>query len=80
MRASLRKSSGITCTPSPTGTSKINLNAAFAGQNVGVREVANNIWLVSLMHFDLGCFDHDTGRVECAPNLLSVKLLGDLPG
>jgi hypothetical protein len=25
--------------------------AAFAGQNIGVREVAERIWLVSLMHY-----------------------------
>lgn len=57
------------------GRRKINLSAAFAGQNVGVREIANNIWLISFMHFDLGFFDHESGRVECAPNPFTAKVL-----
>jgi putative transposase len=57
------------------GRRKINLSAAFAGQNVGVREVADNIWLISFMHYDLGFFDHETERVECAPNPFDAKVL-----
>jgi putative transposase len=33
---------------------KINFNTVFAGQNVGVRQVADKIWLVSFMNYDLG--------------------------
>lgn len=51
------------------GHRKINLSIIFAGQVVGVREVADKIWLVSFMDFDLGFFDEDCGRVEPAPNL-----------
>ena len=36
----------------------------FAGQNVGVKEVSDKIWLVSFMDYDLGFFDHETGRLE----------------
>ena len=50
------------------GHRKINLSIIFAGQVVGVREVADKIWLVSFMDFDLGFFDEDCGRVEPAPN------------
>jgi len=57
------------------GRRKINLSAVFAGQNVGVREVAEHIWMVSFMHYDLGFFDHESGRVECAPNPFSAKVL-----
>jgi putative transposase len=57
------------------GRRKINLSHVFAGQNVGVKEVADKIWLVSFMHYDLGFFDHETGRVECAPNPFGAKLL-----
>jgi transposase InsO family protein len=57
------------------GTRKINLSAVFAGQNVGIKEVSENIWLVSFMHYDLGFFDHQTGRVECAPNPFEAKVL-----
>jgi putative transposase len=56
------------------GTRKINLSQAFAGQLVGVKEVAEQIWMISFMHYDLGFFDHQSGRVECAPNPFTVKV------
>jgi putative transposase len=57
------------------GSRKINLSQAFAGQTVGVREVADHVWLISFMHYDLGFFDHESGRVECAPNPFEAKVL-----
>jgi len=57
------------------GRRKINLSHVFAGQNVGIKEVAEKIWLVSFMHYDLGFFDHETGRVECAQNPFAAKVL-----
>jgi putative transposase len=56
------------------GKRKINLSAAFAGQLVGVKEVAEQIWMISFMHYDLGFFDHQSGRVECAPNPFTAKV------
>lgn len=50
------------------GKRKINLSQAFACQLVGIREVADKIWLVSFMDYDLGFFDEDEGRVEPAAN------------
>jgi len=50
------------------GGRKINLSQVFAGQAVGVKEVADHIWLISFMHYDLGFFDDQCNRVECAPN------------
>ena len=50
------------------GRRKINLSTVFAGQLVGIREIENQIWLVSFMHYDLGFFDQDEGRIEPAPN------------
>ena len=38
---------------------KINLSQVFAGQTVGVKQVSENIWLVSFMHYDLGDFDRE---------------------
>ena len=35
------------------GKRKINLSTVFAGQNVGVKEVSDKIWLVTFMHYDL---------------------------
>jgi putative transposase len=46
------------------GRRKINLSTVFAGQYVGVREEADDIWLVSFMEYDLGFFDQDDNRVE----------------
>lgn len=36
---------------------KINLSLVFAGQRVGLKEVEDDIWLVSFMHYDLGYID-----------------------
>ena len=57
------------------GGRKINLSAVFAGQNVGVKQISENIWLVSFMQYDLGFFDHESVRVECAPNPFEAKVL-----
>jgi transposase InsO family protein len=57
------------------GKRKINLSKVFAGQFVGIREVDEQIWLVSFMHYDLGFFDQDEGRVEPAPNPFTPQTL-----
>jgi putative transposase len=57
------------------GSRKINLSTVFAGQNVGVKEVAEKVWLISFMHYDLGFFDHETTRFECAESPFAAKVL-----
>lgn len=57
------------------GRRKINLSQVFAGQKVGIKEIEENIWLVSFMQYDLGFFDHETGRIECAENPFGAKVL-----
>ena len=57
------------------GRQKINLSTVFAGQNVGVKQVADQIWLVSFMDYDLGFFDHETCRLESAGNPFAAKVL-----
>jgi len=52
---------------------KISLSTVFAGQMVGIREVADEIWLVSFMGYDLGFIDKEKGRVEPAPNFFAPK-------
>ena len=54
---------------------KINLSTVFAGQNVGVRQVSDKIWLVTFMHYDLGFFDDETCRLEPVPNPFEAKVL-----
>jgi putative transposase len=36
------------------GHKKIDFSTAFAGQAVGIKEVHDDIWLVSFMDYDLG--------------------------
>ena len=57
------------------GKRKINLSQVFAGQKVGVKEVSDQIWLVSFMQYDLGFFDHETCRIEPVANPFAPKLL-----
>ena len=51
----------------------------FAGQTVGVKQVADQVWLVSFMHYDLGFFDNECCRVEVAENPFGVKMLAVPP-
>ena len=54
---------------------KVNLSGVFAGQNVGIKEVSDKIWLVSFMKYDLGYFDHETCRLESIDNPFQAKVL-----
>lgn len=54
---------------------KINLSLVFAGQKVGIKQVSENIWLVSFMHYDLGYFDNETCRLEPIKNPFGAKVL-----
>jgi hypothetical protein len=35
----------------------VNLSHVFAGQNVGVKQVGERVWLVTFMRYDLGYFE-----------------------
>ena len=54
---------------------KINLSQVFAGQNVGIKQVSDEIWLVSFMDYDLGYFDDETCRLEPVENPFGPKVL-----
>jgi putative transposase len=54
---------------------KINLSHVFAGQQVGVRQVDDHVWLVSFMHYDLGYFDDETCRLEPIANPFGPTVL-----
>ena len=43
---------------------KINLSRVFSGQDVGVKEISDKIWLVTFMDYDLGYFDEETKKLE----------------
>lgn len=50
------------------GKRKVNLSQVFAGQILGLREVEDQVWLVSFLNYDLGFFDSQEDRVEPADN------------
>jgi len=58
-----------------TDARKINFSRVFAGQDVGIRQVDDKIWLVSFMDYDLGYFDEQAARVEPASNPFGSKVL-----
>ena len=47
---------------------KINLSQVFAGQDVGVKQVSDRIWLVTFMDYELGYVDDETCRLEPIAN------------
>src|SRR6202521_5646261 len=57
------------------GRRKINLSIVFAGQNVGIKEVSDKVWLVSFMQYDLGFFDQETGRITSAENPFGARVM-----
>ena len=54
---------------------KVNLSHVFAGQNVGVTQVGERVWLVTFMRYDLGYFDDETCRLEPIENPFSPNVL-----
>jgi len=54
---------------------KINLSMVFSGQNVGVKQVSERIWLVTFMQYDLGYFDDETCRLEPIENPFGPTVL-----
>ena len=54
---------------------KVNLSQVFAGQQVGVRQTDERIWLVTFMDYDLGYFDDETCRLEPIENPFGPKVL-----
>ena len=54
---------------------KVNLSHVLAGQNVGVTQVGDRIWLVTFMQYDLGYFDDETCRLEPIENPFGPKVL-----
>ena len=52
-----------------------NFSTVLAGQAVGIKEVHDDIWLVSFMDHDLGYFDLETRLLEPPENPFGSKLL-----
>ena len=52
---------------------KVNLSRAFAGQQVDIKEMDDNIWVVSFLDYDLGYFDDKSHRVEPVDDSFRVE-------
>lgn len=57
------------------GKKKINLSRVFAGHSVGLKQVADETWLVSFIDYDLGYFDTESSNFEPLPNPFGPKVL-----
>jgi hypothetical protein len=57
---------------------KINISTVLAGQPLGIKEVDDGIWLVSFMHYDLGCFDLEQKTLQLLDNPFGPKHLTDI--
>src|SRR5579864_7023878 len=53
---------------------KINLSTSLAGQAVGIKEVDDGIWLVSLMDYDLGYIDLEEKTLQPLNNPFGPKV------
>src|SRR5215470_4287184 len=56
------------------GEQKDQFQPGFAGQAVGIKEVHDDIWLVSFMDYDLGYFDLETRVLEPLENPFGPKV------
>jgi len=54
---------------------KVSLSKALAGQEVGIKEVEDGIWIVSFLEYDLGYFDEVGKRVEPVDDPFNKKVL-----
>lgn len=53
---------------------KINISTVLAGQNLGIKEVDDDIWLVSFMHYDLGYIDLEQRTLQPIDNPFGPRL------
>jgi putative transposase len=57
-----------------SGKQEINFSTVFAGRAVGIKEVHDDIWLISYLDDDLGYFDLDTRVLEPLDNPFRPRL------
>jgi hypothetical protein len=48
----------------------------FAGHDVGLRQVEDDVWLVSFMDNDMAYFDMESSRAQAFENPFGSKILG----
>ncbi len=55
---------------------KIHLSTVFAGHDVGVKQVEDDVWLVSFMDYYLRYFDLESNKMQALDNPFGPKVLG----
>jgi transposase InsO family protein len=53
---------------------RINISTVLAGQKLGIKEVDDDIWLVSFMHYDLGYIDLEQRTLQTIDNPFGTRL------
>ncbi len=53
---------------------RINISQVFAGQRLGIKEVDEGIWIVSVMHYDLGYIDLEQKTLQPLDNPFGPRL------
>ena len=54
---------------------KVNLSTVFAGQTLGLKEVDENVWLVSFLHYDLGYIDLEEKTLQPLDNPFGTDIV-----
>ncbi|MFN8371093.1 MAG: IS481 family transposase [Bacteriovoracaceae bacterium] len=54
---------------------KVSISYAFIGQEVGIKEVEDGIWVVTFLDYDLGYFDENNSRIEPVEDPFNKKVL-----
>jgi len=58
------------------GVLQIHFSTVFAGHDVGLRQVEEDVWLVSFMDYDMAYFDMESHKVSALENPFGPKVLG----
>ena len=53
---------------------KINISTVMAGQRLGIKQVDEDIWLVTFMHYDLGYIDLEQRTLQTIDNPFGTRL------
>lgn len=53
---------------------KAKVALAAIREDIGITQMDDKIWLVTFMHYDLGCFDETRCRLESINNPFASKL------
>jgi putative transposase len=53
---------------------EINISSVLTGQSVSIKQVSEQVWLITFMDYDLGYFDHETCSLQPLDNPFGPRL------